>query len=81
MGNRSAEFLNFKIHVYSLSNFASMLYTCRAINISSFKAAILDFRLQLASDSMEKSFFEFIDLENMGVAFGILQLCCIQAEI
>jgi hypothetical protein len=38
MGNRWAEFLNFKIHVYSLRNFASMLYTCRASNISSFKA-------------------------------------------
>ena len=81
MGNRSAEFLNFKIHVYSLRNFASMLYTCRASNISSFKVAILDFRLQFASDSMEKSFLECINLENMGVACGILQLCCIQANI
>ena len=31
----------------------------------------------LALHSMENSFIEFINLENMGVAVGILQLCCI----
>ena len=30
---------------------------------------------------MGNSFIEFIDLEIMGVAVGISQLCCIQAKI
>ena len=81
MENRLAEFMNLKKHVYSLRNLATMLHTCCAISISSFKAAILDFRLPLASHSMGNSFFEFIVFENMGAAFGMLQLCCIQAEI
>ena len=50
MGNRSAEFLNLKIHVYSLRNFATMLCICWAISISSFKAAILNFRLPTVLD-------------------------------
>ena len=58
-----------------------MLYTCWVISISSLEAAILDFRLPLASHSMGNSFIEFVNLENIGIAFEILQLCCIQAEI
>ena len=81
MENRSAEFLNLNIHVYSIRNLATMLYTCCAISISSSKAVILDFRLPLESHSMGNNFLEFIFLENMGVAFGILQLCGIQAEL
>ena len=58
-----------------------MLYTCWSVNISSLEAAILDFQLPLPSHSMENSFIEFVNLENIGIAFEILQLCCIQAEI
>ena len=61
------------MNIYRLINFATMLYICWAICISSFKAAILDFRLPLTSHSMGNSCFEFIDFGNMGVAFGILQ--------
>ena len=44
-------------------------------------AAILDFRLSIASHNIGNSFNEFVDLENMGIAVGIVQLCCIQFEI
>ena len=46
-----------------------------------FWAAILDFWLSLASHSMENIFIGFLNLENMSAVVGILQLCCIHAEI
>ena len=39
------------------------------------------FWLLLASHTMENIFIEFLNFENMGVAVGILQLCCIHTEI
>ena len=44
-------------------------------------AAILILLLPLASHNMGNSYIEFIDLQNMGVAVRIVQLCFIQAEI
>ena len=64
MRNRSPEFLSLKIHVYSLRNFATMLHACWAISISSFKAAILDYRLPLALHSMGNRFLNSKTLET-----------------
>ena len=62
-------------------NLSDLLYTCWDISISGLLAAILDFWLPLASHSIGNIFSEFLNLENMGVAVGIFQLCCIHAEI
>ena len=74
-----AESLNLKIHVYSLMNFATMLYACWSISISFFEAAILDFRLQLASHSMGNSFmnlstFKTWDLFLKIFSYGVYRL-------
>ena len=82
MGNRSAEFLNCKIHVYSLWNCAATLYTSwhASFSVCAPPSWISD-SCSLALHSMGNSFIEFINLENIGVVIGILQLCCIQAGI
>ena len=41
----------------------------------------LGFLTYLASHTIKNSSNEFFVLENMGIAFGILQLRCIQAEM
>ena len=77
MGNSSADFFNLKIHGYSLWNCAAMLYISCYISFPCLWTVILDLRLSLASHGMVDGFIEFSNLENMGVAVGILQLCCI----
>ena len=63
---------------------------CDACEKQKFKIAahtqeILMFASRLltlfALDNVENSFTEFLDLENMGIAVGIMQLSCIQAEM
>ena len=44
-------------------------------------AAILDFRLPVTSDIIPIDAVEFPNPKNMGVAFGILFLCVMDAEI
>ncbi len=46
-----------------------------------FTAAILDFRIPVACDSIGSSTVGFLDLENRGVAVGISFLCVIELEI
>ena len=62
-------------------NFSAMLYTSWDISISGLCAAILDFWLPFASNSIRNIFIEFLNLENMDVAVGIFQLCYIHVEI
>jgi len=45
-----------------------------------FTAAILDFRLPVARDSIDSSTVGLLDLENRGVAAGISFLCAIELE-
>ena len=42
---------------------------------------MLNFRLPVTSDSIADGGIEFPDPKNMGVAFGILFLCVMDAEI
>ena len=51
------------------------------MSISCLQATILNCCLSFALYIIENSFIEFLVLENMGTAVGIVQLCCIQAEI
>ncbi len=46
-----------------------------------FTAAILDLRLPVARDGIGISTVGFLDLENSGVAVGILFLCAIELKI
>ena len=46
-----------------------------------FASRHLRFLTYLAIHNVENSFTEFLDLENMGIAVGIMQLRCLQAEI
>ena len=46
-----------------------------------FSAAILDFWLPVSSGSVTDSAIEKFDLENLGVAVGILFLAGLEAEI
>ena len=55
-------------------NCAVILYTDWDISISGLLPAILDFQLPLASRSMGNSFIDFVNLENIGIAFVAVML-------
>ena len=68
-----------------MKQFSSMCDACekQKFNIAARTQEILIFasRLLTLLAIIENSFTEFLDLENMGIAVGIMQLRCIQTEM
>ena len=63
-------------YILPLESYSYVVYRL-TYRYSCLWAAILDFSPPIASYIIKNSFVEFFDLENMGVAVGILHLSCV----